>query len=50
MARASILHVGPALHLIGCFVNNEAVGGDDRSDFVFFLFTSYAEDLVLDLN
>ena len=50
VARATILHMGPALHLVGCFVNHKAIGGNDRSDVVFLLFASDAEDLVLDLD
>ena len=50
MARSAILHVGSAFHFIGCFVDDKAVSGDDCPDVVFFLFTSNAEDLVLDLN
>ena len=50
MARASILHVGPALHLIGCFVNHKAIRSNDRSDVVFLLLASDAEDFVVNLD
>mmetsp|Transcript_25042 Transcript_25042/g.31340 ORF Transcript_25042/g.31340 Transcript_25042/m.31340 type:complete len:246 (-) Transcript_25042:854-1591(-) len=50
MTRATIFHAGATLSLIGLLVNDEAIGGDDGANLVFFLLATDAEDLVVDLN
>ena len=50
MARAPVVHRCLSLRLISLFIDDEAVIGDNRANFIFFLFTSDAEYLVVDLD
>ena len=50
MTRTPVVHRCLSLRLISLFIDDEAVIGDNRANFIFFLFTSDAEYLVVDLN
>ena len=50
MARTTVLHVGAPLSLVSLLVDHEAVSGNDCANLVFFLLSTDAEHLVMDLD
>ena len=50
MSRAPVAHRCLSLCLISLLIYDKAVIGDNCANFIFFLFTSDAEYLVVDLN
>ena len=50
VSGAPVAHRGPPLCLIGLLVDNKAVISDNCADFIFFLLTANAENLVVDLD
>ena len=50
MSRAPVAHRCLSLCLISLLIYDKAVIGDNCANFIFFLFTSDTEYLVVDLN
>ena len=50
VARTTIFHACTPLNLISLLINHKAVRGNNCSNFVFFLLSTDAEHLVVDLD